>query len=59
LLGATVPVPPGAAQTGRLDEARRWLQHADSALRVGDWSEFGRAWGSLRTVLGLPDTGKF
>jgi hypothetical protein len=60
LLGATVPAPPGAAQAGRLDEARHWLQHADSALRVGDWPEFGRAWGSLRTVLGLPaDTGRF
>ena len=60
LLGATVPAPPGAAQAGRLDEARRWLQHADSALRTGDWPEFGRAWGSLRTVLGLPaDTGRF
>ena len=60
LLGATVPAPPGAAQAGRLDEARRWLRHADSALRAGDWPEFGRAWGSLRTVLGLPpDTGRF
>jgi uncharacterized protein len=60
LLGATAPAPPGAAQAGRLDEARRWLQHADSALRAGDWPEFGRAWGSLRTVLGLPaDTGRF
>jgi hypothetical protein len=60
LLGATVPAPPGAAQAGRLEEARRWLQHADSALRSGDWPEFGRAWGSLRTVLGLPaDTGRF
>jgi hypothetical protein len=54
LLGATVPAPPGPAQTGRLDEARRWMQHADSALRGGDWSEFGRAWNSLRSVLGLP-----
>jgi hypothetical protein len=60
LLGATVPAPPGAAQSGRLEEARRWLQHADSALRSGDWPEFGRAWGSLRTVLGFPaDTGRF
>jgi hypothetical protein len=59
LLGTTVPAPPGAAQAGRLDEARRWLQHADSALRSGDWSEFGRAWGSLRTVLGMPpDSGR-
>jgi hypothetical protein len=54
LLGATVPSPPGSAQAGRLDEARRWLEHADSALRIGDWSEFGRAWTSLRNVLGLP-----
>jgi hypothetical protein len=54
LLGATVPAPPGPAQTGRLDEARRWMQHADSALRGGDWSEFGRAWNSLRSTLGLP-----
>jgi hypothetical protein len=60
LLGATVPAPPGTAQAGRLDEARRWLQHADSALRTGDWSEFGRAWSSLRNVLGVPaDTARF
>jgi hypothetical protein len=59
LLGATVPAPPGTAQAGRLDEARRWLQHADSALRGGDWTEFGHAWESLRRVLGLPDTSGF
>jgi hypothetical protein len=60
LLGATVPAPPGSAQTGRLDEARRWMQQADSALRTGDWSEFGRAWNSLRTILGLPpDSARF
>jgi hypothetical protein len=54
LLGATVPAPPGSAQAGRLDEARRWMGHADSALRAGNWSEFGRAWSSLRNILGLP-----
>jgi hypothetical protein len=60
LLGATVPAPPGTAQAGRLDEARRWMGHADSALRVGDWSEFGRAWSSLRSILGLPpDSARF
>jgi hypothetical protein len=60
LLGATVPTPPGSAQAGRLDEARRWMEHADSALRTGDWSEFGRAWSSLRNVLGLPlDSARF
>lgn len=60
LLGTTVPSPPGTAQAGRLDEARRWMEHADSALRIGDWSEFGRAWGSLRNILGLPlDSARF
>ena len=60
LLGATVPAPPGTAQAGRLDEARRWLEHADSALRTGDWSEFGRAWSSLRNILGVPqDSARF
>jgi hypothetical protein len=60
LLGTTVPAPPGSAQTGRLDEARRWMLHADSALHAGDWSEFGRAWSSLRNVLGLPlDSARF
>lgn len=54
LMGATVPAPPGPAQTGRLEEARRWMEHADSALKSGNWSEFGRAWGSLRNVLGVP-----
>jgi hypothetical protein len=54
LLGATVPAPPGSAQATRLEEARRWMGHADSALRSGDWSEFGRAWSALRNILGLP-----
>jgi uncharacterized protein len=54
LLGTTVPAPPGTAHSGRLEEARRWLELADSALRIGDWSEFGRAWSTLRGVLGLP-----
>jgi hypothetical protein len=60
LLGNTVPAPPGTATSGRLEEAKRWLEVADSALRLGDWSEFGRAWSSLRSVLGLPlDTTRF
>ncbi|MGH7507874.1 MAG: UPF0182 family protein [Gemmatimonadales bacterium] len=54
LLGNTVPAPPGTAQAGRLDEAKRWMERADSALRSGNWSEFGRAWSTLRNVLGLP-----
>jgi hypothetical protein len=60
LLGATVPAPPGTAQTGRLEQARRWMEHADSALRAGDWPEFGRAWTGLRNILGLPlDSARF
>lgn len=60
LLGNTVPSPPGTAQASRLDDARRWMERADSALREGDWPEFGRAWNTLRSVLGLPpDTARF
>jgi hypothetical protein len=60
LLGTTVPAPPGTAQAGRLEEAKRWLELADSALKIGDWSEFGRAWSTLRSVLGLPlDSARF
>jgi Uncharacterised protein family (UPF0182) len=56
LLGATVPSVAGSAQATRLEEARRWLQRADSALRVGDWNGFGTAWDRLRDVLGSPVT---
>jgi hypothetical protein len=54
LLGATVPSVAGIAQATRLEEARRWLQRADSALRAGDWNGFGTAWDHLRDVLGTP-----
>ncbi|HEY8257684.1 MAG TPA: UPF0182 family protein [Gemmatimonadales bacterium] len=53
LLGATVPSVAGAAQTTRLEEARRLLQRADSALRAGDWVTFGRAWDTLRKSFGI------
>jgi hypothetical protein len=57
LLGASAPSIPGSAQATRLDEARRWLERADSALRAGDWNTFGRAWTGLRDALGArPDT---
>jgi hypothetical protein len=60
LLGNTVPAPPGSPPSGRLEEAKRWMELADSALRLGDWSEFGRAWNTLRRVLGVPpDTTRF
>jgi uncharacterized protein len=54
LLGNTVPAPPGSPPSGRLEEAKRWMELADSALRQADWPEFGRAWNTLRSVLGLP-----
>jgi hypothetical protein len=60
LLGNTVPAPPGSPPSGRLEEAKHWMELADSALRLGDWAEFGRAWNTLRRVLGLPpDTARF
>ncbi|HKT60940.1 MAG TPA: UPF0182 family protein [Gemmatimonadales bacterium] len=57
LLGATVPAIAGQAQTTRLDDARRFLLQADSALRAADWERFGRAWSGLRRAVGLsPDS---
>jgi len=53
LLGASVPAIAGQAQTTRLDDARRLLVRADSALRAGDWEAFGREWNGLRRALGL------
>jgi hypothetical protein len=54
LLGASVPAIAGTTQTNRLEEARRWMERADSALRGADWVEFGQAWDALRRTLGLP-----
>jgi hypothetical protein len=54
LLGTSVPSIAGSAQASRLDEARRWVERADSALRHGDWALFGQAWRGLREALGLP-----
>jgi Uncharacterised protein family (UPF0182) len=54
LLGASVPSIAGSAQATRLEEARRWLERADSALRTGQWAVFGQAWRGLREALGLP-----
>jgi hypothetical protein len=54
LLGTSVPTMPGTAQATRLEDARRWLERGDSALRKLDWPEFGKAWDGLRRSLGLP-----
>jgi len=55
LLGTTVPSVAGIAQATRLDEARRLLLHADSALKVGDWVTFGKAWEMLRKSFGIEE----
>jgi hypothetical protein len=52
LRGVGAPLPPGAGPVTPLEEARRWMARADSALRVGDWEGFGRAYGALRQALG-------
>jgi hypothetical protein len=49
--GLDAPLPLGLGGS-RLDEARRWLARADSALRAGDWAGFGRAFEALRVTLG-------
>jgi hypothetical protein len=53
LLGGSAPLPP-VLPSATLDEARRWLQLADSALRAGDLAGFGRAFDALRQVLRAP-----
>ncbi len=57
LLGATVPPVAGIAQATRLEEARRLMLQADSALRSADWVTFGRVWESLRKAFGISPEG--
>ncbi len=51
LAGNGVPRPPGQGPESTMAEARRWMRLADSALAVGDWETFGRAFGALRDLL--------
>lgn len=51
LRGRGAPLPPGLGPVGPLEEARRWMERADSALHAGDWEAFGRAFGALREAL--------
>jgi hypothetical protein len=53
LRGSGAPLPPGFGPTTPLEEARRWMLRADSALHAGDWEGFGRAFGALREALGV------
>lgn len=52
LNGSGAPLPPGFGPTTPLEEARRWMLRADSALHAGDWEGFGRAFEALRQTLG-------
>ncbi len=53
LLGTGAPLPPGFGPLTPLEEARRWMLRADSALHAGDWEGFGRAFGALHQALGV------
>jgi hypothetical protein len=54
LLGVSAPLLSGGF-AGRLGEAREWMAIADSALKRGDWSAFGRAFEALREILRSED----
>lgn len=54
LRGEITPTPAGAPAQALLDEARRWMRHADSALKRGDLQELGRALAYLRDLLERP-----
>ncbi len=53
LRGETAPRAGGTAAEV-LEKARRWMQHADSALKRGDLEELGKALANLRELLGPP-----
>jgi hypothetical protein len=54
LRGASAPLPPGYQPESSLGEARRWFQRADSSLRAGDFTGFGRAFDALGATLEVP-----
>ena len=51
LAGTGVPAPFSSPGRSPIDEARRWMHIADSALRRGDLEAFARAWDGLRSTL--------
>ena len=51
LAGTGVPAPFAPPGRAPIDEARRWMHIADSALRRGDLEAFARAWDGLRSTL--------
>jgi hypothetical protein len=54
LRGEITPTTTGAPAQALLEEARRWMRHADSALKRGDLQELGRALAYLRDLLEPP-----
>jgi hypothetical protein len=50
----TSPIAVGSGSDAILDAARRWMGHADSALKRGDLPELGRALEFLRELLDRP-----
>ena len=59
--GSALAIRVGPGESATMLEARRYLREADSALRRGDLTTFGRAFAALRRVLeegtALPDSG--
>jgi hypothetical protein len=51
LRGEIGPLVPGTGAEAVLEEARRWMRHADSAFKRGDFQEMGRALQFLRELL--------
>jgi uncharacterized membrane protein (UPF0182 family) len=54
LRGEITPTAAGPPAQALLEEARRWMRHADSALKRGDLQELGRALAYLRDLLERP-----
>jgi uncharacterized membrane protein (UPF0182 family) len=53
VLGQQPPTATGVTEAPQAptDEARDALSAADQALRRGDWTEFGREWEKLKSLL--------
>lgn len=54
LRGQMGPIASGSGPEAVLEQARRWMQRADSALKRGDLQELGRALAFLRDLLEPP-----
>lgn len=50
--GEPTPIAAGSGAQAILEQARRLMLHADSALKRGEWQELGRTLAYLRDLLG-------